>query len=98
MRYHLFKVSSTRNLIIADSQAKGLETANFNILSLPGAKVRHVYNFIPKKDHYDIIVLFIGGNDLFCGKLESKLTAEGLVKEISDLANLLLTKSKKVFD
>ena len=57
MRYHLFKVSKTRNLLISDSQGKGLDIANFNVLSLPGAKIEHVYNFIPKKNLYDIIVL-----------------------------------------
>ena len=37
MRYHIFKESVQRNLLIADSQAKYLDFANFNILSLPGA-------------------------------------------------------------
>ena len=97
MRYHLFKVSKSRNLIIADSQARELDIANFNVLSLPGARVRHVYNFVPKKGDYDIVVLFIGGNDLFCGNIPSTLSADDLVQEISDLANLLLTKAKKVF-
>ena len=61
-----------------------------NVLSLLGAKIEHVYNFIPKKDLYDIIVLFIGGNNLFV------TTSENLVRQISDLA-YLLTKAKKVF-
>ena len=91
MRYHLFKVSRTRNLIISDSQGKGLNIANFNILSLPGAKVEHVYKFIPKKDFYDIIVLFIGGNDLFT------VTSENVARQISDLANLLVKGAKRVF-
>ena len=52
---------------------------------------QHVYNFIPRMDLYDIIVLFIGGNNLFV------TTSENLVRQISDLANLLLTKAKKVF-
>ena len=91
MRHHLFKVSKTRNLLISDSQRKGLGIANFNVLSLPGAKIEHVYNFISKKDFYDTIVLFIGGNNLFV------TTSENLVRQISNLANLLLTKTKKVF-
>ena len=44
MRYHLFKTSRTKNLLIGDSQAKKLNIANFNILSIPGAQVKHVYN------------------------------------------------------
>ena len=43
MRYHLFKTSRTKNLLIGDSQAKKLNIANFNVISLPGAQVNHVY-------------------------------------------------------
>ena len=91
MRYHLFKVSKSRNLLISDSQGKRLDIANFNVLSLPGAKIEHVYNFNPKKDFYDIIILFIGCNNLFV------TTSENLVRQISDIANLLLTKAKNGF-
>ena len=91
MRYHLFEVSKTRNLLISDSKGKGLDIAKFNVLSLPGAKIELVYNFIPKKDLYDIIVLFIGGNNLFV------TSSENLVRQISNIPNLLLTKTKKVF-
>ena len=91
MRYQLFKISKTRNLLISDRQGRGLDIANFNILSLPGAKVENVYNFIPKKGLYDLIVLFLSGNNIFA------TTSENLVRQISDLANLLLTKAKRVF-
>ena len=97
MRYHLFKSSRSRNLLIADSQGKELDIANFNVLSLPGACVRHVYNFIPKNDSYDTVVLFIGGNDLFCNNLPSTKSVEDLAQKLSDLANFLLTKIKSVF-
>ena len=79
-----------RNLLISDSQGKGLDIADFIVLSLPAAKTEHAYNFIPKKDLYDIIVLFTGGNNLFA------TTSENLVRQISDLPNLILTKAKKV--
>ena len=97
MRYHLFKSSRSRNLLIADSQGKELDIANFNVLSLPGACVRHVYNFIPKKDSYETVVLFIGGNDLFYNNVPSTKSAEDLTQELSDLANFILTKVKSVF-
>ena len=48
-RYHVYRTSSTKTLLIADSQARNLEAGNLNILSLPGACVRHVYNFIPPR-------------------------------------------------
>ena len=93
----MFKTSRTRNLLIGDSQAKKLNIANFNLLSLPGAQLKHVYKFLPKKDIYDTIVLFIGGNDLFSGKAQSNISASELVQKISDPANLLLTRAKRVF-
>ena len=91
MRYQLFKVSKIRTFLISDSQGKGLDIANFNVLSLLGAKVENVYYFFPKKGLYDLIVLFLGGNNLFA------TTSGNIVRQISDLANLLLTKAKKVF-
>ena len=97
MRYHIFKDSVQRNLLIADSQAKYLDFANFNILSLPGAKVHDVYNFIPRVGRFDIIVLFVGGNDLFQGKSPSKVSSEEVADKISDLANVLKGKADKVF-
>ena len=71
MRYHLFKSSRSRNLLIADSQGKELDIANFNVFSLAGACIRHIQSFIPKKDRYDTVVLFIGGNNLSCNNLRS---------------------------
>ena len=74
-------------MLIADNQGKELDIANFNFLSLPGACVRHVYHFIPKKDCYDTVVLFIGGNGRFCNNVPSTISAEDLTQELSDLAN-----------
>ena len=97
MRYHLFKTSRTRKLLMGDSQAKKLIIANFNILPLLGAPVKHVCKIPPKKDIYDTIVLFIGGNDLFSSKAQSNTSAGELVQDICDLANLLLTRAKRIF-
>ena len=97
MRYHLFKTSRIKNLIIGNSQAKKLNIANFHIFSLPGAQVKHVYKFLPKEDIYDTIVLFIGGNNLFSGKAQSNISASQLVQKISDLSNFLFTRAKRVF-
>ena len=43
MRYHSFKTSRARNLLVGDSQAKKPNIANFTIPSLPVAQVKHVY-------------------------------------------------------
>ena len=50
MRYHLFKTSRAKNLLFGDSQAKKLNIANFNILSLPGAQVKNVYKLELERD------------------------------------------------
>ena len=43
------------------------------------------------------MVPFIGGNDLFSGMAQSNISASELVQEISDLANLLFTRAKRLF-
>ena len=95
MRYHIFEESIQRNLLTADSQAKYLDFANFNILSLFGAKVKDVYNFIPRMVRFDIIVFFVRRNDhLYC-KSPSKFSSEEVADKISDLANALKNKADK---
>ena len=85
------KRSKNRNLLILDNQGKVLDIGNFNVLSPPGAKLEHIYNFIPEKDLYDIIGLFIGSESLFA------TVSETLVRQISDLANLFLNKAENFF-
>ena len=82
MRYHRFKSSSAENLLIAVSQARDLEFSNFNILSLPGAVIKHVDNFLPPKNKYDLIALFIGDSVL--------LNGEHSLKEPKEVADLLI--------
>ena len=96
-RYHVYRTSSTKTLLIADSQARNLKAGNLNILSLPGACVRHVYNFIPPKDIFDIIILFVGGNDLYFSKNPTTTPALQVAHEITDLANLLCDRAKVVY-
>ena len=83
-------------MLNADSQGLGLDIADFNIFSLPGACVRHVYNFFPKKDSYGFIVVFNEGNDLFCKNVFSTKSAEDITTELSDLATFLPTEVKRV--
>ena len=65
MRFHILKSSTTKFLLISDSQTQYLNYPNLNILSIPCGKVCHARNFLPNKGAYDIIIIFIGGNDLF---------------------------------
>ena len=80
MRFHLFKTSPTRNLTFTYSQGRNLTFHNFNIPVLPGAQVEDVRPFLPAKGRYDLIVVFVGGNDLPTGNIRT------LARNISDPA------------
>ena len=98
MRFHIFKKSSSQHLLIGDSQLKNLTFPNFNILSLPGAGIADVLNFLPRKNEYDIIALFIGANDLFTkDKKDSTRTPEDVAEELSQLGLRLTERCNKVF-
>ena len=97
MRYHTFKSSRTRNLIIADSQCRNLIFPNFNILSLPGAQISHAYKFLPAKGRYNLITLFIGGNDLFDGIDNSSREPIEVAEDIAKLASKLLPLANFVY-
>ena len=97
MRYHVFKSSASKNIILGDSQIKHLNFPNFNILSLPGAQIRHLSEFFPPAHCYDRIVI-IGGNDLFKGDLPSAHEPHEVAEELNNLANELVPlANKKVY-
>ena len=98
MRYHVFKSSASTNTILGDSQIKHLNFPNFNILSLPGAQIRHLSEFFPPANSCDRIVIFIGGNDLFKGDLPSTQEPHEVAEELNNLANELVPLvNKKVY-
>ena len=96
-RYHIFKTSSPKNLLIADSQARHLEFPNTNILSLPGARIAAVRGFLPPKGKYNTIVLLIGGNDAFDGREPSTVPEEDIANELAELAEELSRLAKQIF-
>ena len=89
IRYHIFKFSSSSILLIADSQACHLDFRNFKILSLPGAKFHHKPPFIPPTRKYELIALFIGGNDLYDGFVPTNETPEKVPSGILTVADSL---------
>ena len=91
MRYHLFKTSPSRNLIITESKGRNLTFPNLNILVLPGARVGDVRPFLPGKGGFDLIVLFIGGNDLPTDNTRT------VARNISDLAVAASEVALRVF-
>ena len=96
-RFHILRTSSSKNLLLADSQTKHIDFPNFNILSIPGARIAHAQQFIPRKDKYDIIVIFLGGNDLYDGEYPSSLTGQEVVDELDQLGEQLCKLAKKVY-
>ena len=96
-RYHIFKTSSSKNLLIADSQARHLEFPNTNILSLPGARIAAVRGFLPPKDKYTSIVLLIGRNDAFDGREPSTVPEKDIAIELAELAEELSRLAKQIF-
>ena len=96
MRYHTYKGSHCRNLVIADLQGKELRFPNYNILSLPGGTIATVLDFPPPKDKFDTIVLFIGGNNAFNNQTPSTPPPRETARELSHLANRLLKLARKV--
>ena len=96
-RFHTLWTSSSKNLLLADSQARNIEFPNFNILSIAGARIAHAQQFLPIKDKFNIIVVFIGGNDLYDGTLPSSLSEQQVVDELDFLGEKLFKLAKKVF-
>ena len=97
-RFHIFKEAPTKYLFLTDSQAMFLEAGNLKILSLPGASIRHLYDYIPPAGRFEIIILFIGGNDLFDGFELSSKTPQKVARDLIELANFACQRtSSSVF-
>ena len=95
-RYHVTRTSSTMYLLIADSQAIYLDAGNLNIVSLPGASVRQAYDYNPPAGLFDIIILFIGGNDLNNFNEPSPTPARKVADDIVELANFLGNRAPSI--
>lgn len=75
-----------------------LDSGLVNILSLPGGRIKNVYDFIPEEGQYDNIILFIGGNDCFQKSAEpSSRTHTQIAADLNDLGNILAPRAKEVF-
>ena len=96
-RFHVYRTSPTKTLLISDSQAREFDAGNLNVISLPGASVRHVYKILPPKGRFDVIILFIGGNDLYNWTEPSTIPAESVSKQIEEVANALCSRAKQVY-
>ena len=85
MRFHIFKTSKIRNIIFAESQLKHLRFPNFNILSLPGAQIRHLR-------------ILTGKKAILTGSTPSNKEPEETTEELASLAaELVPFATEKVF-
>ena len=95
---NIYKDSGSYNLLIADSQARELEFDNFDILSVPGARIGNINeNFYPSKDPLKIIVLLIGGNDTYDYQVPSTVSPADIAIELRNLADPLCKLANSVF-
>ena len=94
LRFHIFKEALTKYLFLADSQARFLEAGNLNLLSLPGASIRHLYDYIPPAGRFEIIILFIGGNDFFDGFEPSSKTPRKVAQDQIELADFACQRAR----
>ena len=61
MKRSLLLKNNSVNLILSDSLLKKFRTTSFDVLSVPGARPKDLWDFIPPPDKFEKIVLFIGG-------------------------------------
>ena len=97
MRYHITRTSPNPYLLISSSQTKHLVFPNFNIISIPSGKVQNVRQFLPELNQFDIIVLLIGGNDLFTRDGLPLTAPEQVAEELISVADELSLLAKQVF-
>ena len=96
-RYHIYRPAETKFLLIAYSQARKLVADNLNILSLPYGIISDAYNFFPNDQQYELIVLLIGGNDLFSGCFPSNKPPSQVAQEVHPLAKFVAPRTNKIF-
>ena len=87
IRFHNFKNAPTNYLFLADSHVRFLSAGNLNILSLTGTSIRPAYDFIPPEGRFEVIILFIGENDLFDGFNPSSKTLQQVAQDVITLAD-----------
>ena len=76
---------------------KTFRTGNLKILSIPGAIINDVYNFVSPINQYCKLLLFIGGKDLYNGCKPSDKTPIDITNQLIELANFLTEGTKELF-
>ena len=102
MRRSVLLKNNSEHLILSDSLLKKFETESFDVLSVPGARPKDLWDFIPPHNKYKKIILFIGGISLenFVSKSGAFRSAQEPVQvaiEIFEVALALTSRSQQVF-
>ena len=93
-RYHIYKPTETKFLLIAEYQARELLADSRNILSHPVGSISDAYNFIDNDKQYQLIILFIGDNDLLSGSVPSYKPPSQLTQKLNSPASFLSRRTK----
>ena len=100
MRFYVYYEADSEHLLISDSQTHGeknktcLNSGVVNVLSLPGGKVRHVYDFLPPQGKYKSASLFFGGNDCFVkGGALYEQSPQQIAEDLKTLADTIVPRT-----
>ena len=100
MKFHVYYEADSEHLLISDSQTHSKKNKTFlnsgvvNVLSLPGGKVRHVYDFLPPQGKYKSASLIIGGNDCFVkGGALSGQSSQQIAGDLKTLADTIVPRT-----
>ena len=63
-------------------------------MSLPGASIRHLYDYNLPAGRFEIIILFIEGNDFFDGFEPSSETPQKVAKDLIELADFACHRTR----
>ena len=102
MRRSVLLKNNSEHLILSHSLLKKFETESFDVLSVPGAHPKDMWDFIPLHNKYKKMILFIGGNSLgnFVSKSGAFTSAQEPVQvaiEIFEIAFALTSRKEEVF-
>ena len=81
-----WRTAPTKSLLIADSRARHIEAGNLNILLLPGAGIKHFYDFLPTKDRFKLIIFY----------QPSSNPASKVANDVIEIANFLSERARKL--
>ena len=91
----LIVIKFSQRLLLADSQARDLHCGNLNVLSVPGGRILDAYKFVLEIGKYELIAIFIEGNNIFDQELPSTVSPGKAANDLIDLTNFVTAREKE---